>query len=277
MANLFHYKAKEWENLMKNKVDIQSLKDHRNVTIDKVGVKNIRYPIVVDDRANGTQNTVADLAIYVELLKEHRGTHMSRFIEVLNHFHQENLIEKLPIFLSEIKQALHAEVAYTTIHFPYFIEKKAPVSKIASLLCYDCSFEASLQNDYQLKIGVNVPITTLCPCSKEISDAGAHNQRSIVSLSVVSKEFIWIEELIEIAEKEASCEVYSLLKRIDEKAVTEKAYENPKFVEDIVRDITLCLQADARIEEFTVSSENFESIHSHNAYACISHKKSDGH
>ena len=254
---------------MKNKIDIQSQKDHRNLTIDKVGVKNIRYPIVVEDRANGIQNTVADLAIYVELLKEHRGTHMSRFIEVLNHFHKENFIEKLPNFLLEVKQALNAEKAYTTIHFPYFVKKKAPVSQISSLLSYQCFFEASFYETYQLTIGVNVPVTTLCPCSKEISDKGAHNQRSIVSVSATLKDFVWIEELIEIVEKEASCEVYSLLKRIDEKYVTEKAFNNPKFVEDIVRDITLQLQKNKRIKEFTVSSENFESIHAHNAYACI--------
>jgi GTP cyclohydrolase IB len=255
---------------METNQDIQSQKDRRNITIDKVGVKNIRYPIVVEDRANKTQATVAELDIYVELLHEHRGTHMSRFIEVLNQFHQENLIAKLPEFLAEIKRSLQAEAAYVSLRFPYFIKKAAPVSKITSLLSYDCFFEASFLDEYQLTIGVHVPVTTLCPCSKEISSYGAHNQRSNVSAKVELNDFIWIEEIIEMIESCASCEVYSLLKRVDEKFVTEKAFENPRFVEDMVREVTVKLQQDRRIKAFTISSENFESIHSHNAYACVS-------
>jgi GTP cyclohydrolase I len=258
---------------MKNKLDLQSLKDERNITIDKVGVTNIRYPIVVDDRINQTQATVAELDIFVELLHEHRGTHMSRFIEVLTHYHKENLIQKLPDFLLEIKKSLQAETAYISLRFPYFIEKTAPVSKISSLLAYDCFFEAVYSKEYQLTIGTHVPITSLCPCSKEISHYGAHNQRSIVTVKATLQEFIWIEEIIEIIESCASSEIYSLLKRSDEQFVTEKAFDNPKFVEDIVRDVTLQLKDDERIKEFTVASENFESIHSHNAYACITRKR----
>jgi len=260
---------------MKNKIDIQSLRDRRNISIDKVGVKNIRYPIIVDDRENGTQNTVADLNICVELPHDHRGTHMSRFIEVLNHFHTESLINNLQIFLQEIKNALNADVAYTILRFPYFIKKAAPVSGIESLLSYNCFFEASLKEEYLLTIGVEVPVTSLCPCSKEISDYGAHNQRSQVIIQATLNEFVWLEELIEIVEKSASCEIYPLLKRVDEKYVTEKAYENPVFVEDIVREITLKLNKDDRIRTFQIESENFESIHNHNAYASLSRTKED--
>ncbi|MDO9578799.1 MAG: GTP cyclohydrolase FolE2 [Candidatus Cloacimonadales bacterium] len=254
---------------MKNKIDIQSLEDKRKITIDKVGVKNVRYPIIVEDRANKIQHTIADLNMFVELPHNHRGTHMSRFIEVLNHFHQENLIGKLPDFLQEMKEALNADASYITLSFPYFIKKKAPVSKTESLLSYRCFFEASLKKDFCLSIGVEVPITTLCPCSKEISDYGAHSQRSNVLVKLIFNEFIWLEEIIELVESSASCEIYPLLKRVDEKFVTEKAYDNPTFVEDVVREITLKLQKDKRIDWFLVESENQESIHNHNAYAKV--------
>ncbi|HHE39451.1 MAG TPA: GTP cyclohydrolase I FolE2 [Candidatus Cloacimonetes bacterium] len=257
---------------MKEKIDIQSQVDKRNITIDKVGVKKVRYPIIVEDRENGVQNTVADLDIFVELPHHHRGTHMSRFIEVLNKFHKENFIKKLPDFLSEIKKSLNADASYTKIRFPYFLKKKAPVSGTESLLSYNCFFEASFRENFDLVIGVEVPVTSLCPCSKEISEFGAHSQRSLVTVKVSFDEFIWLEELIEIVEKSASSEIYPLLKRRDEKYVTEKAYLNPAFVEDIVRDITLKLQKDKRIKYFKVESENFESIHDHNAYACVERK-----
>ncbi|MCB5251873.1 MAG: GTP cyclohydrolase FolE2 [Candidatus Cloacimonadaceae bacterium] len=250
--------------------DLQSQNDTRNTMIDKVGIKGLRYPIVVEDRANEIQHTVADLNIYVELPHHMRGTHMSRFVEILHHYHQEALIGNLEPFLSELKTSLKAEAAYIDIAFPYFLTKKAPVSKIASILAYDCVFSASLKDEYELLIGVTVPVTTLCPCSKEISDAGAHNQRSKITIKVSYTGFVWLEELIELAEATASCEIYSLLKRVDEKYVTEKAYNNPKFVEDIVREITLRLQSDERITGFFVESENAESIHLHNAYAMIS-------
>ncbi len=253
--------------------DIQSQKDLRNIVIDKVGVKSLRYPIVVEDRAKGTQHTIADLNIYVELPHHMRGTHMSRFIEILHHYHTEALIGNLPDFLAELKSSLEAKAAYIDISFPYFISKKAPVSGIESILSYDCAFSASLKDSFELLIGVSVPVTTLCPCSKEISDAGAHNQRSLITIKVSYQDFVWLEELIEIAERAASCEIYSLLKRVDEKYVTEKAYANPKFVEDIVREVTLILQDDSRITSFFVESENAESIHLHNAYAMISRQK----
>lgn len=254
------------------KIDIQSLSDKRNVTIDKVGVKGVRYPILVDDKADKKQHTVADIDIYVELPHQHRGTHMSRFIEVLNKFHNK-LISNLEEFLIETKKALDADKAYTNIRFPYFIRKKAPVSKIESLLSYNCFFKASYDTDYNLKIGVEVPVTSLCPCSKEISKYGAHNQRSLVTVEIEFDDFIWLEEIIELVESSVSCEIYALLKRVDEKYVTEKAYENPGFVEDMVRDITTKLRDEKRITSFHVEAENFESIHNHSAYACVDSKR----
>jgi len=254
-----------------NFIDIQSQTDLRNIAIEKVGVCKVKYPIIVEDRTNESQHTIAELDIFVELLHNHRGTHMSRFIEVLNFYHKETLINKLPFFLEDIKKELDADAAYITLKFPYFISKVAPVSKMKSLMSYDCIFEASLKEHFQLTIGVDVPVTTLCPCSKEISTYGAHNQRSIVTAKIRYNEFIWLEEIIEKIESSASCEIYSLLKRPDEKFVTEKAYNNPKFVEDIVRDLYLIFRNDPRISAFTVQSDNFESIHNHNAYAFVSY------
>lgn len=250
--------------------DIQSMADTRRIPIDKVGVKGLRYPIVVEDRANKIQHTVADLNIYVDLPHHLRGTHMSRFVEILHHYHEEALIGNLESFLQELKNSLKAQAAYIDISFPYFMAKKAPVSKISSLLAYDCEFSASLRDSFDLLIGVIVPVTSLCPCSKEISESGAHNQRSKITIKVSYRDFVSLEELIELAEETASCEIYSLLKRVDEKYVTEHAYANPKFVEDIVREITIRLQNDPRIKGFYVESENAESIHLHNAYAMIS-------
>ncbi|HOA30004.1 MAG TPA: GTP cyclohydrolase FolE2 [Candidatus Cloacimonadota bacterium] len=250
--------------------DIQSQSDPRKIVIDKVGVKGLRYPIVVEDRTKGTQHTIADLNIYVELPHHMRGTHMSRFIEILHHYHTEALIANLPDFLAELKETLKAEASYIDISFPYFMTMKAPVSRIESIMTFDCVFTASLKDEYQLLIGVIVPVTSLCPCSKEISAYGAHNQRSLITIKVSYDGFVWLEELIELAQSAASCEIYSLLKRVDEKYVTEKAYNNPMFVEDVVREITLKLQDDPRILSFFVESENEESIHLHNAYAMIS-------
>lgn len=252
--------------------DVQAQSDTRKVIIDKVGVKGVRYPVVVEDRENGIQRTVADLNIYVELPHHIRGTHMSRFIEILHHYHQEALIGNLESFLKELKSKLKAEAAYIDISFPYFMKKYAPISKIASLQCYDCFFNASFKDSFELIIGVSVPITTLCPCSKEISEYGAHNQRSKITIKARYSEFVWLEEMVELAERASSCEIYPLLKRVDEKYVTERAYNNPKFVEDIVREISLALSKDERITAFYVESENHESIHTHNAYALITRK-----
>lgn len=258
---------------MKNTIDIQNLDDNRKVTIDKVGVKGVKYPIIVEDRANERQNTVADLDIFVELPHNHRGTHMSRFIEILNEYHQRNLVSEIENFVLDIKKRLDADSAFVNINFPYFIKKTAPVSGIASLMSYDCFFTASHTDAFEMEIGVKVPITSVCPCSKEISEYGAHNQRSIVTVTVKYSDYVWLEELIDIVESSASCEVYSLLKRSDEKYVTEKGYDNPKFVEDIVRDVVVELRKDNRILEYKVESENFESIHNHSAYASVAGKR----
>lgn len=247
--------------------DIQNQADTRRITIDKVGVKGIRYPIVVADKDNKIQHTVADLDIYVELPHHKRGTHMSRFIEILNRYHKDSFIDNLESFLGDLKSSLVADAAYVDIQFPYFLNKHAPVSKISSLLSYDCYFNASYREALELWIGVKVPVTTLCPCSKEISSYGAHNQRSLIDIRVCYKDFVWLEELIDIAEASCSCEIYPLLKRVDEKYVTEKAYDNPMFVEDIIRELSTKLDADPRIIDYLIASENYESIHNHSAYA----------
>ncbi len=250
--------------------DIQSEYDHRQIEISKVGVKDIRYPIIVKDKKKGFQHTVASINMYVNLPHHFKGTHMSRFIEILNEFRQEQLsLQEVQSILTRMKARLNAKAAHFEIEFPYFIEKAAPVSKAVALMEYSCKFVAEKSNKDVFIVSVTAPVTTVCPCSKEISDEGAHNQRSLVTVAVQFKKFVWIEDLIELIEAAASCEVYSLLKRPDEKYVTEKAYQNPMFVEDIVREIYKTLSADDNIIWFTVESENFESIHNHSAYAFI--------
>ena len=257
--------------------DIQSQRDTRNLEIQKVGVKGLSYPIMVRDRANGTQHTIASIQMSVSLPHHHRGTHMSRFIEILNLYRGSVDADKIQEILKSMQERLDAEVAHIELEFPYFIERLAPVSKSPALQEYICSFEASLgtsgeEDDFILK--VKIPVTTLCPCSKEISSYGAHNQRSIVSISVrYSTSFVWIEELVEIAEQSASCALYPLLKRQDEKYVTEKAYDNPRFVEDVVREVALRLEALDAVCWYRVEAENYESIHNHSAYGLIENKK----
>jgi GTP cyclohydrolase I len=258
---------------MINKIDVQKMHDTRKVTIDKVGVKSVKYPIVVEDRKNGKQSTIADLDIYVELPHHHRGTHMSRFLEVLNEYHKKSVVSEIESFINDVKTRLDADAAYADMSFTYFVEKEAPVSKIKSLMSYECFFKVSHTDQFNMEIGVKVPVTSVCPCSKEISEYGAHNQRSIITISVKYKEFVWLEDLIDIAENCASCDLFSLLKRTDEKYVTEKGHDNPKFVEDIVRDVVVELRKDSRIVEFSVESENFESIHNHSAYAAVCEKR----
>jgi GTP cyclohydrolase I len=252
-------------------IDIQNLRDHRKIDIDKVGVKNIRYPITVLDKANGVQQTVASVNMYVNLPHKFKGTHMSRFVEILNEFRGEINIKKFDNILDEMRKRLTAESAHLEIEFPYFIEKKAPVSRTPSLLEYRCCISGSRQkkkkNDIVLR--VEVPITTVCPCSKEISEFGAHNQRGEVRVSIRFKKFVWIEDIIRLVENSASCDVYSILKRPDEKFVTEKAYQNPMFVEDVVRSLAEKLSNNPEITWFAVEAENFESIHNHSAYAFI--------
>jgi GTP cyclohydrolase I len=255
--------------------DIQSRPDKRNIAINKVGIKDIRYPIEVKERDNGMQRTIGDINMYVSLPKEFKGTHLSRFISILNQF--EGAVEPANIetILSTMRENLDAGEAHFEVTFPYFLTKEAPVSRIKSKMEYKAGFFAMQGSDgnTDLITMVEVPVTTLCPCSKEISEYGAHNQRSFVTIKVRANTTIWLEDLITVAEQSGSCEVYSLIKRVDEKYVTERAYENPKFVEDVVRDVTQLLLDDPRVEWFTVESDNDESIHNHNAYAFIEYDK----
>lgn len=252
-------------------IDVQSQKDIRNIAINKVGIKQIKYPISLLDKQNKIQHTVADINMYVSLPKHFKGTHMSRFIEVLNEHKREIELNKLQDILIHMKKRLESNDAHLELTFPYFIEKEAPISKEKGLMDYLCYIQGHVNenNVMDLVMGVTVPITTLCPCSKEISQYGAHNQRSEVTIKIRRKGFLWLEDLISLIEKSGSCEIYSILKRTDEKYVTEKAYENPVFVEDVVREVTAKLSQDKDILWFTVESENFESIHNHNAYAYI--------
>jgi GTP cyclohydrolase I len=255
-------------------IDIQNQKDDRNIDIDKVGVKDIRYPITVLDKETKTQQTVALINMYVNLPRDYKGTHMSRLVEILNEHNRRISIQNFSDILSTMKKRLNAESAQIEISFPYFVMKLSPVTHSQGLMEYQCTFKGSLNKGKDLVVMINVPINTLCPCSKEISNFGAHNQRGEVRLQVRFNKFIWIEDLIKLVEESAPSDIYSVLKREDEKYVTEKAYQNPKFVEDIVRDIASKLDRDPNITWFAVESENFESIHNHNAYAFIERDKS---
>lgn len=254
--------------------DIQNQPDLREIGIDQVGIKNIVYPITVKDRSKGTQNTVANITMSVNLPHSFKGTHMSRFVEVL-HKHRDNVsTESVKDILRDMRQALDAERSHIELTFSYFIEKKAPVSGQSALMDYSCTVEGTLtENGPDTVVTARVPVMSLCPCSKEISQYGAHNQRSLLTLSIRHNKMVWIEELIEYAERSASSPVYALLKREDEKYVTEHSYENPAFVEDMVRNATELLNADGRVVWFEVSAENMESIHNHNAWAKISKDK----
>ena len=255
--------------------DIQATPDGREMAIDRVGVKSIRHPLQVARADGSIQASVAVIDMYVGLPHHVKGTHMSRFLEVLAQEDAPLAIAGFRDLMAKMLVRLDAESGYIEMRFPYFIAKKAPVSGVASLLDYDVAFRGEVRpgGGLDFSIRVVVPVTSLCPCSKKISDYGAHNQRSHVTIEAVLDADVAVEELVAIAEREASCEVYGLLKRPDEKYVTERAYDNPKFVEDMVRDVALHLQRDARVIAYTVESENFESIHNHSAYALITRDK----
>lgn len=251
--------------------DVQNIADKRHIAIDKVGIKDIQHPIRISDRTTGEQNTIANFNMYVNLPHQFKGTHMSRFVEILNQHEREITVKSFREMLGEMTKRLQADSGYIEMDFPYFVNKEAPISKVKSLMDYQVSFIGEITGDKtSMTVKVVVPVTSLCPCSKNISDYGAHNQRSHVTVTVRVDSFMWIEDIIDVVEQEASCEIYGLLKRPDEKYVTEKAYDNPKFVEDIVRDISARLNDETRINAYTVESENFESIHNHSAYALIS-------
>jgi len=253
--------------------DVQSEKDFREIPLQKVGIKDLLYPIKVLDRENKYQSTIAKINMYVDLPKEFRGTHMSRFIEVLERHKNTMAIHNIEKILEEIRETFNASTSHIEISFPYFIKKPAPVTGIKSYMNYNCSLVGKKSDaGFDLVVIVEVPIHNLCPCSKEISEKGAHNQRGVARISVRMKKLVWFEELIEIAEKSASAPLFALLKREDEKYITERAFDNPKFVEDAARDISLLLKKDKRITWYKVEVENFESIHNHNAFACVEAK-----
>lgn len=254
--------------------DVQGHADTRRLPINKVGIKDIYHPIKVKDRSRGEQHTVANFNMYVNLPHDFKGTHMSRFVDILNRHEREISVDSFGQMLEEMTEYLDATAGHIEMTFPYFVMKKAPVSGIESLMDYRATiFGEHRDGKTDVWLKVVVAATSLCPCSKAISDYGAHNQRSHITITAKIAEHMWLEELIEIAEKEASSEVYGLLKRPDEKYVTERAYDNPKFVEDLVRDVAVALNKDARVRAYVVESENFESIHNHSAYAMIEHDK----
>lgn len=261
--------------------DVQNRPDDRGIALDRAGVSGLRYPITVLDKADGRQETVAKLSMSVSLPHHFKGTHMSRFIEGLNSHRGEITMRTLPVILKELKNRLDAETAHIEVRFPYFVEREAPVSKSKALMDYECMFigeSNGTREDFVLR--VCTPVTSLCPCSKEISDYGAHNQRGYITIDVRSRqnengesEIIWIEELIEIAERSASSPVYALIKRPDERFVTMQAFDNPVFVEDMVRKAAEQLMNDERVVWFRIHAENDESIHNHNAFAELEFSK----
>ncbi len=252
--------------------DVQKQRPDNPLYIQKVGVKGISYPIIVSDKKRGKQNTVACINLYVDLPREFKGTHMSRFIEILNTYKEDIHIKNFEHILNEIQTTLEAESAHMEISFPYFIEKTAPVSGSVGLMEYTCRLMGMVGKSREFKVGVKVPIQTLCPCSKEISEYGAHNQRGLVSAVVRYEKFFWLEDLIELIEGCSSSQVYPILKRPDEKYITEYAYDHPMFVEDVVRQVASLLSAHDEFSWYSVEAENFESIHNHSAYAYIESK-----
>ncbi len=263
--------------------DIQSTLDYRNISLREAGIRDLKYPITILDREQREQTTVADISMSVSLPHHFKGTHMSRFLEVLTSSGCRFTGSTIPVVLKKLKETLEAESARIRIEFPYFLTREAPVTGAAAKMGYSCAFTGESSNDREdFILTVTVPVGTLCPCSREISNAGAHNQRGYITMDVRTEKqqdgtfaMIWIEELVEIAEASASSPLYTILKRPDEKFVTEQAYNNPVFVEDIVRNVAEKLRKDTRVTQFTVTAENHESIHNHNAYAVVTWKKSD--
>jgi GTP cyclohydrolase I len=252
--------------------DVQNDRDKRNIPVDMVGVRSVMYPIVVLDKENQHQDTVGSFNIYVDLPKDFRGTHMSRFIEVLDSHNKKITPRNMKHILDDILNSLDAAVAHLKVEFPYFIRKQAPISRIESYSSYRCSFTATKNDHFDFVLGVSVPVMTVCPCSREISDRGAHNQRAEAHVQLRMSGLVWIEDVVQIVEDSASSPVFSLLKREDEKFVTERSYDNPRFVEDLSREIVQKLETDERISWYKVEVTSMESIHNHEAYACIERK-----
>lgn len=256
---------------MKELKDTQNERDDRNLPIDRVGVKGLRFPVEVRDKDGSTQRSVATVALAVDLPEHYKGTHMSRFVEALNAHGGCLDVRTMASLPAELLKRLDARKAHVEFEFPFFLSKPAPVTGKEGLMDYVVRFEVDAERDGSVDfvVTVQVPVATLCPCSKQISDRGAHNQRGIVTYSVRFREPVWIEDLVALVERSASCELYSLLKRPDEKAVTERAYDNPVFVEDLVRNVASRSNAHDDILWYRVEAENFESIHNHQAYAVI--------
>jgi GTP cyclohydrolase I len=254
-------------------IDVQNQSDERDIPLEKVGVRGVEYPVKVLDKAHKTQCTTAKVDLFVNLPRDFKGTHMSRFIEVFHKYYQNLSHKHFLAMLEEIRSKLDAERSFGVLRFPFFMEKKAPVSGQAGMLSYECTYEGSVsRSGDEFFISVAVPVTTLCPCSKAISEQGAHNQRGIVRIRLKYAAFFWIEDIIALVERSASAPIYSVLKREDEKFVTEQAYQNPRFVEDVVREVHAALRSfraagGIPFSFFSVEAENFESIHNHNAYA----------
>ena len=255
--------------------DVHAEPDPRRISLERAGVKGLRYPICVLDRARGQQHTIATIDMSVTLPHKRKGAHMSRFVELLNKHRREIDIRNFRALCAELRKDHDADGAQVEVRFPYFLEKSAPVSGAVSLIDYACTFGAQVHADAagkevaDLWVQVEVPVTSLCPCSKAISARGAHNQRSVVRARVWFRRFFWMEDLIRALEDSASCELYALLKRPDEKFVTERAYENPRFVEDLVREVGLKLRAEPNFTRWEITAESLESIHAHNAYAAL--------
>lgn len=252
-------------------IDIQNQQDNRDIPLQKVGVRGLQYPIQVLDKLNKVQQTTACVDLFVNLPHHFKGTHMSRFIEIFHAYHTDLSMKHFLQMLQEMRTKLHAEKAFAKVTFPFFIEKEAPVSKQKGMMSYECSYEGEVTaEESNFFVSITVPVTTLCPCSKAISKNGAHNQRGKVTVKLQNQGFFWIEDVISVIEKSVSCDIYSLLKREDEKYVTEHAYDNPRFVEDVVREVYLGLKnfpSEKPFSWFSIEAENFESIHNHNAYA----------
>ena len=262
------------EALSKELQDTQNKVDVRNIPISRVGIKDIKYPFKISDRDGSSQSTIGNFTMSVGLPEDVKGTHMSRFVKILEDQKESLSIENFDSLVTNTKDILESNSAYISVDFTYFKKKSAPVTQVESLLDYSINYTCEVKNSIINKyLKVIVPVTSLCPCSKNISDYGAHNQRSHISAHIRTEETVWIDDVIEMLEDQASCQIYGLLKRPDEKYVTEKAYENPKFTEDIIRDVAVTLNKDDRITAYKIESENFESIHNHSAYAFIEKDK----
>lgn len=248
--------------------DVQSEKDLRCIPLKHVGIKDLRWPIALRDKEQGVQHSVAKVTLAVDLPHDMRGTHMSRFVECMGQLGPVGLAE-IEGILDHLKEHLQAEKAFMQLEFPYFIRKVAPVSGMSAPMDIDCIYKAEKGEKFKLRICAVIPVQTLCPCSKEISEYGAHNQRAYAKLEIEANEMVWLEELVAIADAAASAPVYGLLKRPDEKFVTESAYDNPRFVEDAVREVAMRLDADKRITWYRAEVESMESIHNHNAFAVV--------